>query len=134
MDFDIRSRGIALLHHEGEGALEAVDRLVYQVIRVALECHVKLSLTEDAKHADHLQVVCDVSDKIALMGHLNAIVRVDDAGTENKARSCLANAHLAAICHFLNQFQEVHFKGHQTWVGVLSPDVLDDNLSSTKER
>ena len=66
------------------------------------------------------------------MVHLSPIVCIDDAGSENQARSCLVNADLTAICHFLDQFEQVDLEGEKTRVAMVSSNVLYDDLSSTE--
>ena len=59
-----------------------------------------------------------------------AVMAIDNAWLEDQFGSRLSYVNMTAISHFLDQVEQVQLEFLQTRIGLFTPDILDDDLSS----
>lgn len=106
--FNARGWCTALIHQKSERSGKAINRLILGVISISRQRQLQLGFTEHSQYTDYFEVVGDTPAEVTIVIDLSAVVSIDDAGSENKACSCLTDAHLTSICHFLNQLEQVN--------------------------
>jgi len=106
--FNAGRRCTALVHQKVERSGKAIDRLILCVISISRQGQLHLSFTKHSQQTHHLKVVGDTPSEVTIVIDLSTVISIDDAGSENKACSCLTDAHLTPICHFLNQLKQVN--------------------------
>lgn len=130
--FEVELSATNVLQQRIHDPAEGLNALINRVVCVSVQLQVKLTFTEYRKDADQLQPVRAGPLELAHMLDWQPIVTVDNAWFEDEFGARLSHVHLTAIGDFLDQLEQVEFELLETWVCLLAPDILDDDLSTGK--
>jgi hypothetical protein len=117
-----------LSHEVSERPSKTVNALVKQIVSVARQLQIEFCLAKHSEHADHFEVVADISTQVAGMLDQQSFIAVDDARLENQLRSGLADVYLTSIGHLFDQLKQVDFVIRQSRIDVVRANVLYDHL------